>query len=228
MQRTLRPRQRHSRAFVRPGCLPEHTASTAFRREEIRVYHVGPSPTKVLLGGAVALEAVAAGLFWSAMRHPGGARRWRALCHAVDVWVAFILATEVFVAHPSEAPFRELLLLRIATAIYFEVLVDHVPTALARGETMQGVSVPPSLERRLRKRQDRVLRPPMSVTRRVALGAVVVGVLCACTSVALAGTSVSLGVAKRTVSGKPQTIVVDGRGVTVYELGGKVSPTSSA
>jgi predicted lipoprotein with Yx(FWY)xxD motif len=31
----------------------------------------------------------------------------------------------------------------------------------------------------------------------------------------------SLAVAKRTVSGKSATIVVDGRGVTVYELGGE-------
>lgn len=117
-----------------------------YLRSVVRVYHVGPSPTKVLLGGAVAIEAVAAGLFWSALRHPGGARTWQALCHAVGVWVAFILATELFVAYPSEAPFRELLLLTIATAIYFAGLVDRVPMALGRGETMQGVGVSPSLE----------------------------------------------------------------------------------
>jgi predicted lipoprotein with Yx(FWY)xxD motif len=41
---------------------------------------------------------------------------------------------------------------------------------------------------------------------------------------ALAATTVgvtSLGVAKRTVAGKAKTIVVDNRGVTVYELGGE-------
>ncbi len=38
---------------------------------------------------------------------------------------------------------------------------------------------------------------------------------------ATAATVSSLGVAKRTVKGKSMTIVVDGRGVTVYELGGE-------
>jgi predicted lipoprotein with Yx(FWY)xxD motif len=38
---------------------------------------------------------------------------------------------------------------------------------------------------------------------------------------AIAGTVKSLAVAKRTVSGKSETIVVDNRGVTVYALGGE-------
>ena len=38
---------------------------------------------------------------------------------------------------------------------------------------------------------------------------------------AVAGTVTSIGVATRTVAGKSETIVVDGRGVTVYELGGE-------
>ncbi len=38
---------------------------------------------------------------------------------------------------------------------------------------------------------------------------------------AVAGGMVSLGVAQRTVGGQSATIVVDGRGVTVYELGGE-------
>jgi len=37
----------------------------------------------------------------------------------------------------------------------------------------------------------------------------------------VAATVTSLGVAKATVAGKAETIVVDGRGVTVYELGGE-------
>jgi len=41
------------------------------------------------------------------------------------------------------------------------------------------------------------------------------------TGVAAAATVSSLGTARRTVSGKSETIVVDGRGVTVYELGGE-------
>jgi predicted lipoprotein with Yx(FWY)xxD motif len=53
-----------------------------------------------------------------------------------------------------------------------------------------------------------------------------VGVVCAVTFVALASTAVagvisSLGTAKRTIAGKPTTIVVDRRGDTVYELSGE-------
>jgi predicted lipoprotein with Yx(FWY)xxD motif len=57
--------------------------------------------------------------------------------------------------------------------------------------------------------------------RRVVVGAATAGALALLTGVAAAGTFSSLGVAKQTVSGKPETIVVDGRGVTIYELGGE-------
>ncbi|HEY2162278.1 MAG TPA: hypothetical protein VGH24_13310 [Solirubrobacteraceae bacterium] len=40
-------------------------------------------------------------------------------------------------------------------------------------------------------------------------------------AVATAAGVTSIGVASGTVAGKPATIVVDGRGVTVYELGGE-------
>jgi predicted lipoprotein with Yx(FWY)xxD motif len=48
-----------------------------------------------------------------------------------------------------------------------------------------------------------------------------VGVVLVLTAVAAAGPLSSLGVAKRTVKGRSVQIVVDGRGVTVYELGGE-------
>jgi predicted lipoprotein with Yx(FWY)xxD motif len=54
------------------------------------------------------------------------------------------------------------------------------------------------------------------------LGAVaVVGALVLLTGGAMAGILSSLGVAKQTVSGKPESVVVDRAGVTVYELGGE-------
>jgi predicted lipoprotein with Yx(FWY)xxD motif len=56
-------------------------------------------------------------------------------------------------------------------------------------------------------------------TRRTVLLAV--GVVLVLTAVAAAGPLSSLGVAKRTVKGRSVQIVVDGRGVTVYELGGE-------
>lgn len=52
----------------------------------------------------------------------------------------------------------------------------------------------------------------------VAAGA---GLLAVLASVAVAATFNSLGVGMANVSGKSESIVVDGRGVTVYELGGE-------
>jgi predicted lipoprotein with Yx(FWY)xxD motif len=57
--------------------------------------------------------------------------------------------------------------------------------------------------------------------RTLAVGIVATGALALLTGPALAGTLSSLGVAKQTVAGRSETIVVDGRGVTVYELGGE-------
>jgi predicted lipoprotein with Yx(FWY)xxD motif len=54
---------------------------------------------------------------------------------------------------------------------------------------------------------------------RSACGLVAAFILIA--GVAAAATAVSFHTAKRTVGGKPATIVVAGRGVTVYELGGE-------
>lgn len=57
--------------------------------------------------------------------------------------------------------------------------------------------------------------------RRIVIAVATVSVIAATAAIAAAASVVSLGVAKRTVSGKTATIVVDGRGVTVYELGGE-------
>jgi predicted lipoprotein with Yx(FWY)xxD motif len=60
-----------------------------------------------------------------------------------------------------------------------------------------------------------------SRARRRVIGVVVVGLLLAVTAGAAAGILSSLGVAKRTVAGKSESIVVDRRGVAVYELSGE-------
>jgi predicted lipoprotein with Yx(FWY)xxD motif len=57
-------------------------------------------------------------------------------------------------------------------------------------------------------------------TRAVVAAALVAGMVLAATAVA-AGSSVSLQTAKRTVSGRSQTIVITGQGQTVYALGGE-------
>ncbi len=57
--------------------------------------------------------------------------------------------------------------------------------------------------------------------RRLLIGAVVAVAFALAAGLAVAATVSSLGIAARTVSGQSATIVVDGRGVTVYELGGE-------
>jgi predicted lipoprotein with Yx(FWY)xxD motif len=57
--------------------------------------------------------------------------------------------------------------------------------------------------------------------RKLVVGVVAVGALMLLAGGAAAGILSSLGVAKTTVSGKPATVVVDRRGVTVYELSGE-------
>jgi hypothetical protein len=87
----------------------------AFMRSVVRVYHVGPDLTKLLLAGALAIEAVCAVLFWRALLGRGSAMR--ALCWGAFVWSAFVFMCELFIAYPTEAAFRDLLLLTIATAL---------------------------------------------------------------------------------------------------------------
>src|ERR1700749_496576 len=87
----------------------------AFMRTIVRVYHVGPDLTKLLLAGALAVEAVGAVLFWRALLDRGSALR--ALTWSAAVWSAFVFMCELFIAYPSEGPFGELLLLTSATAL---------------------------------------------------------------------------------------------------------------
>jgi predicted lipoprotein with Yx(FWY)xxD motif len=57
--------------------------------------------------------------------------------------------------------------------------------------------------------------------RTLTIGLVCTAVFAVLASTAVAGIVSSLGVAQRTVAGRPATIVVDRRGDTVYELGGE-------
>jgi hypothetical protein len=87
----------------------------AFMRTIVRVYHVGPDLTELLLAGALAVEAAGAVLFWRALLNRGSALR--ALTWGAAVWSTFVFMCELFIAYPSEGPFRDLLLLTIATAL---------------------------------------------------------------------------------------------------------------
>lgn len=87
-----------------------------YLRSVVRVYDVGPDLTKLLLAGALALELVAAVLFWRALR-PLGRSALAAVCAGTGVWIAFVFMTEFFTAYDSESPFRELLAIMIGTAL---------------------------------------------------------------------------------------------------------------
>src|ERR1700742_4617571 len=58
-------------------------------------------------------------------------------------------------------------------------------------------------------------------TRTLAVAAVCAAACAVLASTALAGVVSSLGIAQRTIAGKPTKIVVDRRGDTVYELSGE-------
>ena len=99
----------------------------------VKIYHVGQTPAKLLLAGALVLEVAAVFMFALALLLGDRERELRALCYCAGVWVLFIVMTEFFVAYASEAPFRELLLLTIATAIYVVLIPDLSPTRTAGG-----------------------------------------------------------------------------------------------
>jgi hypothetical protein len=97
----------------------------------VKVYDVGSLLTKLMLLGALTIEIVGAVLFWRALKAIGrGAtgRRpvYEALCWGVAVWTAFVFMTEFFVAYTAEAPFRELLMIMLASAIAVTVIPDDV------------------------------------------------------------------------------------------------------
>jgi hypothetical protein len=101
----------------------------AYLRSVVKVYEIGPALTKVLLGGAFAIELVAAVLFWRALlalrgRGRGMREALAALCFGALVWIAFIFMTEFFTAYESESVFRELLTLTIAAALTVVLVPD--------------------------------------------------------------------------------------------------------
>ena len=93
-----------------------------FMRSIVKVYHLGPGPTKLLLAGALALELAGAALFWHALLARGSALL--ALCWSAFVWLAFTFMTELFLAYTAESTFRELLMLTIGTALVVTLLPD--------------------------------------------------------------------------------------------------------
>jgi hypothetical protein len=94
-----------------------------FMRGIVKVYGVGPGLTKLMLLGAFATELAGAVLFWDVLVR--GRRALRALAWSAAVWTAFTFMTEFFLAYTSESPFRELLMLTIATALAVELIPEQ-------------------------------------------------------------------------------------------------------
>jgi hypothetical protein len=102
-------------------------------RVAVQIYDVGATPTKVLLTCAMAIEMVAAALFWRAFVGFGDPIRGRlaafqALTWGTLVWFAFIFMTEFFIAYDAEPVFRDLILMTIATALAIALIPDDAAT----------------------------------------------------------------------------------------------------
>lgn len=102
----------------------------------VKVYEIGPDLTKLMLVGAWLLELIGAVLFWRALlgfgRHPGGkTAALRALAWGTVVWFGFIFMTEFFVAYTAESPFRELLMIMLASILIVALVPDDQDAAKA-------------------------------------------------------------------------------------------------
>ena len=109
-----------------------NSGNFAFLESVVKVYAVSPDVTKLLLVSAWVIEVTGAVLFWRALlgfrRDGGRLRAMMALCWGTLVWTAFIFMTEFFVAYTVEAPFRELLMIMIASTIAVAVIPDNAGT----------------------------------------------------------------------------------------------------
>ena len=101
-----------------------NSENVGFVHSVIKVYELGTVPSKVLLAGALLVEATAAALFWRALAARRARETLQALSYGAIVWTAFIFMTESFVAYGAEPVFRELLLLTIASALFVALVPD--------------------------------------------------------------------------------------------------------
>jgi len=94
-----------------------------FMRSMVKVYGLGAGETKLLLAGALAVEAAGAVLFVRALRDRD--RALPALAFGAFVWTAFTFMCELFLGYTSEGVFRELLGLTIGTALVVALVPDE-------------------------------------------------------------------------------------------------------
>lgn len=104
-----------------------------YLKSVVEVYGVGSAPTKILLLGALLIEAIAALLFWRALfgfgiKRDGSRLAMTAICWGTLVWTGFVFMTEFFVAYTAESPFRELLAIMVGTGIAVALIPDEAGT----------------------------------------------------------------------------------------------------
>lgn len=102
-------------------------------RSVVEVYGIGGPPSKLLLAGALLIEAIAALLFWRAllgygMRRDGARAAMAAVCWGTLVWTGFVFMTEFFVAYQSESVFREMLAIMVGTGLALTLVSDDAGT----------------------------------------------------------------------------------------------------
>jgi hypothetical protein len=108
-----------------------------YMRSVVDDYSVGPTVTKLLLVGALAIECVAAVLFWRALRRMRGDGRGlrealTAVCFGTGVWIAFVVMTEFFTSYDIESVFRELMAITIGSALALVLIPDDAGTEPSR------------------------------------------------------------------------------------------------
>jgi hypothetical protein len=108
-----------------------------YMRTVVDAYAVGPAVTKVMLVGALAIETVAAVLFWRALRRLGRDGRGLrealvAVCVGTGVWIAFVFMTEFFTSYDIESVFRELMAITIASALALVLIPDDAGGGASR------------------------------------------------------------------------------------------------
>jgi hypothetical protein len=98
----------------------------------VKIYSVPSWFDTLAVLGAATIEGIGAALFARALlRFTGGGRglreAYQALAWNIGVWFAFIAGTEIFIAYPSESPFRELLGLGLLMTLVVTLVPDAVP-----------------------------------------------------------------------------------------------------
>jgi hypothetical protein len=106
-----------------------NSQNSAYIASIVKIYSVPGWFDQVAVLGSATIEGIGCLLFLRALRcYRGGttgiAEVFWALTWNIGIWFAFIVGTELFIAYPSEAPFRELLGLGLLMTLVVAVVPD--------------------------------------------------------------------------------------------------------